>query len=613
MIDNKENKQLRILTSAEAFGYGPCSKLTAIVRNLRKDNNNLRIDFLGEKSALSFALQNNYLFNVIREYDGTYPDPDDVDLILSVMNPYTILWGWFNRKKCVYVDSLYWFWKFEGDKFDKLESTIDQLTNSESIDEVWALVKDITGHNLHYLAHRLATLSCSQYFNTEDKPRADKFRKNIKSVIEVDPIIDISYKDNIKRDTVLISLGGLLSPLNREKEALNYVSLVFKLTEDFISEASGKYKIVVATSPEIARLIKTVPGNTVITSLSQEEMLRAINRSVLVLTPAGITTMYECLMYDTPFFVLPELHDGHYPNYLRLSKNKTKGVKELSSIFPNALINPLINNTPDKNPDEEIRKVQSLIKRINLTSDKTFRRMKANVDKLIDYISNPEKLRELAKLQKENAIGKRTKKNKDVVEVVNRLLKEDKAPAVKKKYLIGFISSALNLEDQSQESSFKLFGKNLASNNINVATGAAIGIPHIIGTSAKASGSRLIGFSPSTNALIHSRQLDNAPINDFDTIYFRGDGFTARSLEFINSVDAIIMTSGRMGTLSEFTIAFEEGVPILILKGFGGISDHIEEILSYTNKVGLIPPTIVNSIEELSEKLMTLLNKNYYK
>ena len=112
MIDNKENKQLRILTSAEAFGYGPCSKLTAIVRNLRKDYNNLRIDFLGEKSALSFALQNNYLFNVIREYDGTYPDPDDVDLVLSVMNPYTILWGWFNRKKCVYVDSLYWFWKF---------------------------------------------------------------------------------------------------------------------------------------------------------------------------------------------------------------------------------------------------------------------------------------------------------------------------------------------------------------------------------------------------------------------------------------------------------------------------------------------------------------------
>jgi len=45
-----------------------------MVKELRNKIPDSGIDFLGEESALSFALQNNYLFNSVKEYNGTYPD-----------------------------------------------------------------------------------------------------------------------------------------------------------------------------------------------------------------------------------------------------------------------------------------------------------------------------------------------------------------------------------------------------------------------------------------------------------------------------------------------------------------------------------------------------------
>jgi len=612
MQNDNTKKQVRIFASAEAFGYGPCSKLVCIVKELRHDIRDYRIDFLGEESALSFALQNNHLFNSVKEYNGTYPDYNDFDVILSVMNPYAILWGWFHRKKCIYVDSLYWFWKFEKKNYEKLESVIYQLTNAESIDEVWALIKDVTGHHLHYIAHRLSTISCNQYFSDIDQ-KPDIFRKNIKNIVNVNPIIDRSYRQKVERDTILISLGGLLSPLNREKEAQAYINLVFKITEDFLLEASKQYKIIFTVNPEISKLIKHVPQNITVMSLSHDEMLKTINRSILVLTSAGITTMYECLMYGTPFFVLPELHDGNYPNYLRLAGDDKKKINQIAKIFPNALINPLINNKQDPSPDDEIRKIQSFIKKVNITNDKLLQQMKSSVNNLLPLLSKPEILRKMAQCQKDFALKQNISKNKNVIDVIKKEIEDNNLPTVRKKHLVGVISSAIPIQDPKKTDLFTLLGANFANHNINIATGAAVGIPHVIGTGARNAGSKLVGFSPSSNALTHSRQIDNAPINNFDSIHFNGAGFTARSLEFISSVDALIMIAGRMGTLSEFTIGFEEGIPIFILKGYGGISDHIEEIISHADKEGLIPPVMVANTNDLTNKLLQLLNSKYYK
>ena len=605
-----KEKPIRILSSAEAFGYGPCSKLVCIVTKI-KSTYNTYVHFIGDAAALDFAQQNSGLFNNIQEYDGTYPNPDNYDLVISVMNPYLAIWGWFNRKKVVYVDSLYWFWKFEDERFKQVESIIEELTNAESIDDMWAITKDISGHHLHYVAHRLATMSCSQYFNDDLQKNKGKFRKTLKNVIDVNPIIDLSHKKEGPKDTVLICLGGLLSPLNQKKEALAYVNLILKIAGPFISEASKKYKVILTTNPEITKLIKDPQQNLTITSLSHKETLQAINRSVVVLTPAGITTMYECLFYERPFFVLPELHDGHYPNYLRLIKSDKSKLTKLSSVVKNALISTRTVEKFERNPDNEIKRIQSIIKKLNISNTPLLRELQNSVTGLLKYL-DPNMADKMASDQHSLIMGAKHKKNDDILDIVIKTIQENKPPVIKRKSVVGIISSAVEIMKDKTKKDMTSLGQNLGKLNVNIATGASIGMTEIIASGAKTLGSRLIGFSPASNALIHSRVADNATIDQFDSIHFDGKGFTARSLDFINSVDVILMISGRMGTLSEFTIAFEEGVPIFVLKGYGGVSDKIDKIMSYANKIGLTLPIICENTDELIKQLSDSLSSKYY-
>ena len=52
----------------------------------------------------------------------------------------------------------------------------------------------------------------------------------------------------------------------------------------------------------------------------------------------------------------------------------------------------------------------------------------------------------------------------------------------------------------------------------------------------------------------------------------------------IKSVNGVLVINGRIGTLSEFTIALEEGLNIGVIKGTGGIVDHLEYIILIAKK-----------------------------
>ena len=52
----------------------------------------------------------------------------------------------------------------------------------------------------------------------------------------------------------------------------------------------------------------------------------------------------------------------------------------------------------------------------------------------------------------------------------------------------------------------------------------------------------------------------------------------------VEEADAVIIISGQIGTLNEFTIAFNAKKPIGILKGSGGITELIEKIAQICSK-----------------------------
>ena len=67
---------------------------------------------------------------------------------------------------------------------------------------------------------------------------------------------------------------------------------------------------------------------------------------------------------------------------------------------------------------------------------------------------------------------------------------------------------------------------------------------------------------------------------------FTGFDLKGRNVPFIRTCDGVISISGRIGTLNELTIAFDERKTIGVLSGSGGISAVFRDIAASTRKTG---------------------------
>ena len=150
---------------------------------------------------------------------------------------------------------------------------------------------------------------------------------------------------------------------------------------------------------------------------------------------------------------------------------------------------------------------------------------------------------------------------------------------------IAIISSA----DEKNSRNYNALSKNLVLNlkesipNLVISTGGSLGIPGFIIKQAYKIGIQTKCYSPDKNSYIHELRYDNLKTKYFSEIIYI-PGFTNRSLQMINDADGIILLNGRIGTLSEFTIALEEGKKVSVLTETGGIADHLEYILDIAQK-----------------------------
>lgn len=150
-------------------------------------------------------------------------------------------------------------------------------------------------------------------------------------------------------------------------------------------------------------------------------------------------------------------------------------------------------------------------------------------------------------------------------------------------------------------------GKEIVRQNGVVVTGATIGIPHWAARGAKEEGGISIGLSPAATEKAHVKSY-HLPTDYFDLIVYTGFDYSGRNLLLTRSSDAVIIICGRMGTLNEFTIAFEDDKPIGVLEGTGGIADMIREIVEMSHRG---PGKIVYDSEpkRLLEKVLKMVKK----
>ncbi len=126
-------------------------------------------------------------------------------------------------------------------------------------------------------------------------------------------------------------------------------------------------------------------------------------------------------------------------------------------------------------------------------------------------------------------------------------------------------------------------GREIARQGFVLVTGATTGMPYWAAKGAKEVGGTVIGFSPAASKAAHQRTY-HLPIDYHDVILYTGFGYSGRNLLLTRASDAVITICGRIGTLNEFTIAFEDQKPIGVLKGTGGTADIIEDLIAKSHR-----------------------------
>ena len=126
-------------------------------------------------------------------------------------------------------------------------------------------------------------------------------------------------------------------------------------------------------------------------------------------------------------------------------------------------------------------------------------------------------------------------------------------------------------------------GRLIANHGIVLVTGATTGIPYWAAKGAKDAGGIVIGLSPAVSKLAHIKSY-RLPTDYHDLIIYTGFDYSGRNLLLTRSADAVITIYGRVGTLNEFTIAFEDKKPQGVLTKTGGMSDELERILEIAHR-----------------------------
>lgn len=162
----------------------------------------------------------------------------------------------------------------------------------------------------------------------------------------------------------------------------------------------------------------------------------------------------------------------------------------------------------------------------------------------------------------------------------------------------------------------KELGREVARQGAVLVTGATTGFPLWAAMGAKEEHGISIGFSPAYSEREH-REGYRLPVDYMDIIVYTGFGYTGRDLLLTRSSDAVLIGPGRIGTIHEFTVAYEDGKPIGILRGDWDTDEVIQTIIDKSHKVnpkiifGEDPKELVRALIEMVKKDKTDRHKLY--
>ena len=129
----------------------------------------------------------------------------------------------------------------------------------------------------------------------------------------------------------------------------------------------------------------------------------------------------------------------------------------------------------------------------------------------------------------------------------------------------------------------KELGREIARQGAQIITGATSGFPLYAAEGAKEVGGVSFGLSPAASKKEHL-EVYRLPLKAMDAVIYTGFGFPGRDLMLVRSSDAIVIGCGRIGTIHEFTVAWEANMPLGILEGEWATDEVIRTIIKNSNR-----------------------------
>ena len=126
-------------------------------------------------------------------------------------------------------------------------------------------------------------------------------------------------------------------------------------------------------------------------------------------------------------------------------------------------------------------------------------------------------------------------------------------------------------------------GTVIAARDVILLTGATTGLVYATGKAAHNAGAMHVGVSPAVDEREHLERY-GLPTDACDVIIYTGFGLKGRNVVLVRSCDVALFISGSIGSLNEFTIAYDEGKVIGCLTGTGGVADEIERLIATFKK-----------------------------
>jgi uncharacterized protein (TIGR00725 family) len=153
----------------------------------------------------------------------------------------------------------------------------------------------------------------------------------------------------------------------------------------------------------------------------------------------------------------------------------------------------------------------------------------------------------------------------------------------KRKTKVGVMGSAETVAEATLVEKARALGRTLASFDLILLSGATTGLVYETGRAAGDAGILHIGISPACDEREHAERYQ-LPLDACSVIIYTGFGLKGRNVVLVRSCDVVLFIAGSMGSLNEFTIAYDEGKVIGCLTGTGGVADEIKRLVSTFQK-----------------------------